>query len=161
MKSKILTNIKTLTVPLTADLLLHCIQTLHSVYLCSFIDPSLKSMSLLALFGFSRCSEFIATSTYNPSRCACLSDIRIHSPDTLIFNLTQSKTGQLCLSHPIFSIPPKFISKSFQTHPKQTDRESQTTPSKFSADDQLKLTTATSTATSTTWKACSYLVIWS
>jgi len=60
-------------------------------------------MFLLAFFGFLRCSEFTSTSTtFDPSAHPCVSDITLHSPDTLIFSLKRSKTNQSGPAVPIF-----------------------------------------------------------
>ena len=48
-------------------------------------------------------SEFAPTSsTHNPSHHPSLSDITIHSTDSLIFTLRRSKTDQLGISCPIY-----------------------------------------------------------
>ncbi|KAI4799077.1 hypothetical protein KUCAC02_019244 [Chaenocephalus aceratus] len=59
-------------------------------------------MFLLAFFGFLRCSEFAPTSSaYNPHHHPSLSDISLHTNDSLIFTLRRSKTDQLGISFPI------------------------------------------------------------
>ena len=89
--------------PLTSDLLSLCIRSLRSGYISPMVDLTLESMFLLAFFGFLRCSEFAPTSSvYNPSQHPSLSDITIHTADSLLFTLRRSKTDQLGLSFPIF-----------------------------------------------------------
>lgn len=81
--------------PLTADLLSHCILTLLSGYLFPSIDRTLESMFLLAFFSFLRCSEFAPNSSkHNPSIHPCLSEISI-------FTLRRSKFDQFAVSNPI------------------------------------------------------------
>ncbi|KAK1901466.1 putative CCR4-associated factor 1 like 5 [Dissostichus eleginoides] len=89
--------------PLTSDLLSLCIRSLRSGYLSPMIDLTLECMFLLAFFGFLRCSEFAPTSSaYNPHHHPSLSDISLHTNDSLIFTLRRSKTDQLGISFPIY-----------------------------------------------------------
>ncbi|KAE8289519.1 hypothetical protein D5F01_LYC11221 [Larimichthys crocea] len=84
--------------PLTSDLLAHCIETLSKGYLSPSTDKVLESMFLLAFFGFLRCSEFTAsTLLYDQSRHASLSDVFVLSSDTLIYFLKRSKTQPVYL----------------------------------------------------------------
>ena len=82
--------------PLTADLLLLCLNTLRAGYLTPLIASTLESMFLLSFFGFLRCSELTSSSfRYNPTRHPSLSDISIHSSESLSFKLKRSKVDQL------------------------------------------------------------------
>ncbi len=68
----------------------------------SWLNPRIH---ILAGFfgGFLRYSEFTPTSSgYNPSLHPSLSDITIHTPDSLIFTLLRRKTDQLRVSFPIY-----------------------------------------------------------
>ncbi|KAI4828452.1 hypothetical protein KUCAC02_022543 [Chaenocephalus aceratus] len=88
--------------PLTSDLLSLCIRSLRSGYVSPMVDLTLECMFLLAFFGFLRCSEFAPTSSaYNPHHHPSLSDISLHTNDSLIFTLRRSKTDQLGISFPI------------------------------------------------------------
>lgn len=85
--------------PLTVDLLIRCIWTLHAGYLSPSIDLTLKTMFLIAFF-FHWCLECtISSFTYDTSRHASIS---ICSLDILRFNLKQNKTDQLGVSTSIF-----------------------------------------------------------
>ncbi|KAJ4918189.1 hypothetical protein JOQ06_014324 [Pogonophryne albipinna] len=88
--------------PLTSDLLSLCIRSLRSGYLSPMVDLTLECMFLPAFFGFLRCSEFAPTSSaYNPHHHPSLSDISLHTNDSLIFTHRRSKTDQLGISFPI------------------------------------------------------------
>ncbi|KAI4804278.1 hypothetical protein KUCAC02_025911, partial [Chaenocephalus aceratus] len=88
--------------PLTSDLLSLCIRSLRSGYVSPMVDLTLECMFLLAFFGFLRCSEFAPTSSaYNPHHHPSLSDISLHTNDSLVFTLRRSKTDQLGISFPI------------------------------------------------------------
>ncbi len=89
--------------PLTTDLLRLCIHSLHSGYMSPTVDLTLESMFLLAFFGFLRCSEFTpTTSIFNPAHHPRLSDISVHTTDSLIFTLRRSKTDQLGVSSHVY-----------------------------------------------------------
>ncbi|KAL0148448.1 hypothetical protein M9458_056258 [Cirrhinus mrigala] len=89
--------------PLTSDLLSQCICTLRSGYMSPPIDRMLECMFLLAFFGFLRCSELApSTSAFNPVIHPSLSDISVHTPDSLIYTLKKSKTDQFGKSCPIY-----------------------------------------------------------
>ena len=61
--------------------------TLRAGYSSPSTDSTLEVLFHLA-FGSLRCSEFTSTSsTFDPSVHPCVSDITLHSPDTLIFSL--------------------------------------------------------------------------
>ncbi|KAK1881641.1 Protein kinase C-like [Dissostichus eleginoides] len=80
---------------------LHPFPTLRIV----MVDLTLECMFLLAFFGFLRCSEFAPTSSaYNPHHHPSLSDISLHTNDSLIFTLRRSKTDQLGISFHIFRL---------------------------------------------------------
>uniref|UniRef100_A0A096M2N4 Core-binding (CB) domain-containing protein n=1 Tax=Poecilia formosa TaxID=48698 RepID=A0A096M2N4_POEFO len=84
-------------------ILSRCILTLCSGYLSNLIDRILEDIFLKAFFCFLRYSEFAPTSpTHNPLIHPSLSDLSIHSYDTLIFNLRRSKTDQFAISCPIY-----------------------------------------------------------
>lgn len=96
-------TLPTRRLPFTSDLLSLCIRTLRAGYMSPMVDSTLESMFLLAFFGFLRCSEFAPTSSaYNPSRHPRMSDLTIHTSDSLIFTLRRSKTDQLGISFPIY-----------------------------------------------------------
>ena len=81
--------------PLTSDLLLLCLNTLRAGYLTPQIASTLESMFLLAFFGFLRSSEFTSSSSqYNPFHHPSLSDISVHSSESLSFKLKRSKVDQ-------------------------------------------------------------------
>ncbi|KAK5862929.1 hypothetical protein PBY51_018277 [Eleginops maclovinus] len=108
--------------PLTSDLSL-CIRALCSGYVSPMGDLTLECMFLLAFFGFLQCFEFAPTSsTYNPHHHPCLSDISIHTNDSLTFTLRRSKTDQLGISFPIDMfrlksyLSPKYLSARYAAH---------------------------------------------
>ena len=89
--------------PLTSDLRARCITTLRTGYLSTHVDKVLESMFLFAFFGFLRCSEFTAPSlNHHPTQHPTLTDVSIHSFDTLIFHLKCSKTNQSRKPQPIY-----------------------------------------------------------
>ena len=89
--------------PLTADLLSTCIQTLRAGYSSPHVRQTLEAMFALAFFGFLRCSELTSSSqTFDPRRHACISDLSSYANGTLVYYIKHSKTNQTGPSTPVF-----------------------------------------------------------
>ena len=102
--------------PLTADLLLICLQAICSRYGIPQVAQTLEAMFLLAFFGFLRCSKFtISAIHFDSSHHACISDLSCFSDDTMVFYLKRTKISQSGPPTPVFNVKVQSPLNPFET----------------------------------------------
>ena len=77
--------------PITTDILFKLCQCLDSGYFDNFTNILMKTVLLLAFFGFLRCGEFAVSTTFQHDVNMTFDDVRIFD-DHLTIHLKQSKT---------------------------------------------------------------------
>jgi hypothetical protein len=91
IKKKQMDNVRTLRLPITADILRRMCLLLTAGTFTVFTDSLIQAACVVAFFGFLRCGEFTCYAAFDPSVNLCISDVLVLE-DRLELTLTKSKT---------------------------------------------------------------------